>query len=294
MNFEISVLILILAGVMCSISQATHKLLINKGWSVSQLSLGLMVVEIVVGLPFFIWGGPLPTIKEAWLVAIATAGIFSLGKLATFKAFETTPLSVVIILQRLSLVVTAVLANIFLNELSSPFRWLGLVVIIVSSIILGLATHHENKRKNITATASIGLIYALVAVVSSGTAAVIDKIALNYFSNWSFIWIDTVLVGGFIWLIAIFRQRKIPNVTPIIKKEVWWLILAGSTNLLAFGILLSLMKRWDVSLVMPIYKISTLLVTVLAGWLWLKEKDQVWSKTIALVLGCIGIWLMSK
>ncbi len=173
------------------------------------------------------------------------------------------------------------LGIIILQEQYLPRNYLGLFLIFISTIILVI-----DKKQKIKL--SQGMIFALLAAVTSSLCGVMDKTVMGHFAPFTYAFVNSLLVG----LVFMGRKKTRQDAFKIIRKHRWYLLLPSISNISAFILILTVVKSSDISQCLPVYKGLSFVIPVIFGIVALKETDKLKKKIIAVVLSLVGIMLL--
>jgi len=271
---------LLIASFSISISQLLNKTLSKKGHSPTTYTSITMLSNALIAIPLLFIQPHFSQSIFIWVLIIASATIYGLSSVLTFKAFKTTDVSIVSIIQRLSIAFISFMGITLLKESYTPKTILGIVLIVASSIIL---VYKKTKKKIDT-----GILMSLGSAFFGAIASILDKKILFDFSPYSYVFVNNALIG----ILFLFNKNTIKETPHLIKNHTMRMLGTSILNVLSFVVLLVVLKNTDVSQTMPVYKGLTLIITVLLGVLFLGEKSQMKQKILGTILGMIGIFLM--
>ena len=241
-------------------------------------------IAAILAVPF-IFLTPLPglqfTDKIILLLILDLIIWAAFGRLEyyTHKEVEASTLSIVL---KLAPVITFILGSIFLQEIITPNKIIGLSVLVLANVILLVG----NKQQLISLK---GIKYAIGLSVLMGIAWTVDKLVSPYFGVFAFS------------AIAFFSPALINGVTPLVKKKeitqelthtnLKQIIIMAAFNLLGYFCFIQALILGEASKVTPIATATTPLVMIL-GIIFLKEKGHLGKKIFSCLLIILGIWLL--
>ncbi len=129
-----------------------------------------VIALLALGLPRL---APLPLV-----VALATGAAFGASSLCYFQAVKVEEVTRVVPVFSLAPLVVAVLAGIFLGEVFTPARYLGVLLITVGAFLLTLKRLRGWRF-------SRGLLWMLMAVVLISSTSVVSKYLLGQAGPWT-------------------------------------------------------------------------------------------------------------
>ncbi|MEX2496254.1 MAG: EamA family transporter [Woeseia sp.] len=265
--------------------------------------LGLLLFAVVcVPTGGFIALAEFPLPSWAWLTL---AGVVHLviGRYGNYRATQAVGAALSSPVQQLSVPVSLVLALFFLNEVLTPLRVVGFVLVMVGPL---LATAHSRPKAEQTPAGAFrpqyreGVIWGLVCAVGYGTSPLFIVKGLG--SNRTLI--DS-LAGGMISygaasvivLILISFAGGAALVRHIDATARRWFLLSG------FLVFLSQMFRYmalaiaPVSVVVPIQRLSVIF-RILFGWILNRRHEALGPSVLAGVavslLGAIALTLSTE
>lgn len=135
---------------------------------------------------------------------------------------------------------------------------------------------------------NLGIIYVLIACIFTTFSSIADKVVLNHFSPFTYVFVNNLLIG----LIFAFNKRNISGVKTIVKHDFRLLLISSFFMTAGFVLLLVTLKLHDVSKTLPVFSSLGLISTVLLGVAWLGERQNLVKKLIATVSIIFGSYLL--
>ena len=236
-----------------------------------------VMISVAVGLPMFaaaaLMGAGLPTLMDlpaASVGMLAAAEIihFAAARYCNYRATKAIGANLVAPMQQLSLVITLILAVVWLGEQITPLRLVG-IALVFAGPALTLGTNGDKRKASRSAANSDGAIvfkpdykegytYALLSTIGYGTSSILIRLALHADG------ISAGLAGGLIsyaaaaavvlGLTLLPKQRN--DLTKMDAETVKWFAISG------IAVCLSQMFRYmalaiaPVSVVSPIQRLS--------------------------------------
>ena len=130
------------------------------------------------------------------------------------------------------------------------------------------------------------LIFALLSAVFAAAVAILSKIGLEDVDSTLATGVRATVMFVFMFLVLVFT-KKLPDITTLNRKAVFYIILAGVAGALSWIFYFWALKSGEASKVAPIDKLSVVFVIIFAV-LFLGEK-----LTVKLGLGTLLITLGS-
>lgn len=230
--------------------------------------------------------------SDAWsarwyLVAAGTC--FATLNFLSFKLFRLLPASVVAITSLLNPTAVVVVAAAFTAETLTTQQWIGSAVLLLAVMLVQL--RHTNK-KNSNGKLSIGLSASIILLVALlfGIGIVTEKYLLDR------IGLSTYLVfgwgGQFVSVsVLVFLLRKNFRLPDTWKMHG---IVFSSALFLSVGgfFFVKTQVSSDSASLTSVSSSVKVLLTVLLAFIFLKERDRMIQKFIALALSCAGLFLL--
>ncbi len=223
----------------------------------------------------------LPTAKEAWIFMLIAALMYGLFERGRFLAAKLLDASVLTIITDLSLAITFVGSSFLYSEPLTPSKLLGASLILISLILV--STIKSNHKK--ISVKGIG-VAALISIFL-GIGWMLDKKGAIFFNPGTyniFIWVVPLIV-------IYFPYVKFKDLVYEAKTSSWKILIIASLNVVGYFLQLKAVEVAEATRVTPIVQLSTL-ITVVFGIIILKEKDDVWKKMIAAILGLLGAFFL--
>jgi len=214
--------------------------------------------------------GTLSGTTIGFLVAsgLATGGSW----LCYFKAIQLGDLNKVAPIDRLSIVLTVVLAMIFLGEADHlATRLPGIAVIGVGTWLMVRRPSGEvdpSSGSGTIRTPARGgwLLYALGSAVFAALTALLGKVGISGVESNLGTAIRTSVVLVLAWGIVIATRRKTPR-APIPRRDLTFILLSGLATGASWLCYFKALQDGPASVVVPIDKLSIVVTVLLAGWL---------------------------
>ena len=277
-----------------------------------------ITVSLSLGLPFFLLISILiGTFDQLWkfsaqsysLLAIAGVVHFAFGRYCNIRATKAIGGLLLRPLQQMSVVLSLILALIFLGETLTPIRFAGICLVLLGPIIMlrereTFTNKMKNKNKEIsrikfTPNYTEGFFFGICSAFGFGASPVFVRAALG---NLDF----TAGVGGVVIsysaaicviLLLLLNPSKFRNVISISKTSVRWFsmsaILIGVSQMLRYTAL----TIAPVSVVAPIQQ-TTVVFQVIFSW-FINRNHEAFGKWVLLglfssVLGAIAVSLSTE
>ncbi|HUQ85543.1 MAG TPA: DMT family transporter [Candidatus Limnocylindrales bacterium] len=232
--------------------------------------------------PLMLISPQVPTGWWPWALALVLGIGIVAHNVLQFTALRYIEASVSGSIMKLRLVWVFILGALFLGEVTTPGKMLGIVLTLAAAFLIFYKFKHKNSTK--------GILLVLGASVLNAGIIILIKYLLDFFNP-----VSLTFFGGFLFS-AIFNfilmPRSFERITDVIKNKGKIIFLSaglgGITNLIMYKAL----EVGDTTRVVVI--IEAFLITTLAGEsLFLREKHQVGTKIVAVLLATFGAILIT-
>lgn len=247
-----------------------------------------IVVLIFSWIMVFIVGsqGTIGNISGKTLTFLILSG-FATGAswLCYFKALQLGDVNKVVPIDKSSIILTMVLAFIFLGENIT-------INMVVGMIGIGIGTYLMIQKKEGIEKVVKGkawLVYALLSAIFASLTSILGKVGIENVESNLGTAIRTIVVLIMAWII-VFATKKQSDVKKIDKKSLLFLILSGIATGASWLCYYKALQDGLASIVVPIDKLS-ILVTILFAYVFLKEKLSKKS-IVGLVLIVVGTLIL--
>lgn len=244
---------------------------------------GAALISLII---FFVTGAfrnvQLPAQPIAWLGLVGVVicyGLFERGRFFAAKALEASVFATII---NISLIIVMVGSFLFLGENVTSQKLVGAALIIVASVLVT----YEKKAKATSPTVKGVLIGVLVSLFV-GAAWLFDKQNTQYFA----IDIYALLVWSFPLFIIVFPKIKLKALQQELQIFSWRILCMSFLNVCGYWCVLQALHLADASRVFPIVQ-TCILTTVVAGIIFLRERDDMGKKILAAVLALVGVLMV--
>jgi drug/metabolite transporter (DMT)-like permease len=246
-------------------------------------SLFFSVVCSIFSLPLFIYFFALPSNLYQWVGILILSGIAVLFNYLIFTGYKYVSASWARTLSQTKYIWIILFGMLFLSEFISLKASLGMVLIVAGSLL----TIWRGKNKSSISTRGRTLILASALVMAS--YSVITKVVLKDISPY----VLTFLLFFFPAIINLVLiknvKKKSVDLWKILPKRRFALIgiLAVAMNLC----LLIALSSGNVAQVTIVFEFAAIFL-IIGEYFFLKEREHLWKKLIALVLAAIGVILV--
>lgn len=247
-----------------------------------------IVVLIFSWLMVFIVGsqGTIADISTRTFIFLILSGLATGASwLCYFKALQLGDVNKVVPIDKSSIILTMVLAFIFLGENIT-------INMVVGMIGIGIGTYLMIQKKESIEKVVKGkawLVYALLSAIFASLTSILGKVGIENVESNLGTAIRTIVVLIMAWII-VFATKKQSDVKKIDKKSLLFLILSGIATGASWLCYYKALQDGLASIVVPIDKLS-ILVTILFAYVFLKEKLSKKS-IVGLVLIVVGTLIL--
>jgi drug/metabolite transporter (DMT)-like permease len=222
----------------------------------------------------------LTTNPSAWLglgTGVLFYGLYERVRFFSSKYMEASMLTIVGTLS----VVIAFVISIFLYDEKLTFMKLAGAFFILSSIVVV----SFNGKTKISKT---GWFYGILSSTILGIAWSVDKLGARNFNPETYNFI--VWVGPFVF-VYLFPRVKFREIKAEFKRIGPGVMVLAAANIIAYYFQLKALSIGEAIKVIPVVQLSVI-TTVLAGMVILNEKEHLFRKLTAAVIGLVGVYLL--
>ena len=224
-------------------------------------------------------------IKTKTLVFLILSGLSTGASwLCYFKALQLGDINKVVPIDKSSIVLTIILASIFLNEGMSLTKLISIILIGLGTLLMIDKKDNSNKSNN-----KEWLIYALLSALFASLTSIFGKVGItNIDSNHgSAIRTTVVLIMSWVMVLITGKSSKLK----VDKKEIIFIVLSGFATGISWLAYYKALQVGPLSIIAPIDKLS-ILVTIIFSYFVFKEKLS-FKALLGLVLIVIGTLLLA-
>ena len=227
-----------------------------------------IVVLIFAWIMVFIVGsaGTISTVSTKTLIFLVLSGLATGGSwLCYFKALQLGNVNKVVPVDKSSIVLTILLAFIFLGEPISLWSGIGLVGIAAGTFMM------IEKKDVVSKQEGKGwFIYALLAAVFASLTSILGKIGIEGVESNLGTAIRTAVVLVMAWVV-VFTKGKQKQVKNVSKKELLFILLSGLATGGSWLCYYKALHDGLASVVVPIDKLS-IVVSIAFSYIVFKER----------------------
>lgn len=180
------------------------------------------------------------------------------------------------------MLIVFIIGIVLLKETFTVPKLLGVLSLLVGGLVLTW------KGMPFGRVWDKGIQLVLLSAVFRSIGSVIDKVAMGYFSQQLYGFIEFLIPSLAVWMIA---KAKIKQMDRLIKRKGWWVLLSSLLVAVDYYCELSAFKLMEVSVSFPLFALSQVLI-VIGGITLLGERDSLPQKILGTIFMIAGGWLL--
>lgn len=212
------------------------------------------------------------------LLGLGVAEFFAVYFMMKMHAYSY--LSISTIISRTRLIWIPIIAFILFREILTVQEYLGIAI-----LFMGLATISSPKK----IVTDKGVKYAYLSAFCIAVVSVLLKMVAPY-ANTSMIMIFMALPS--VVLFPLFMKNSKQRVILSLKTQLPLKLINGFVTALATYFLAKAISLGEVSIVTALYQ-SMMLLSVLAGIIFLKEREGIGKKIVGSLIALVGVLLLT-
>ena len=222
---------------------------------------------------------------KTWIFLILSGAATGASWLCYFKALQLGDINKVVPIDKSSIILTILLAFLFLKEEISPLKLICVLLIGIGTFLM--ITKKEGTKKD--TEGKKWLVYALLSAVFASLTSILGKIGISGINSNLGTAIRTIVVLIMAWIV-VFATGKQHTVKQTDRKELGFICLSGIATGASWLCYYKALQDGLASVVVPIDKLS-ILITILFSWLVFREKLSK-KALLGLILIIAGTLLM--
>lgn len=222
---------------------------------------------------------------KTWIFLILSGAATGASWLCYFKALQLGDINKVVPIDKSSIILTILLAFLFLKEEISPLKLICVLLIGIGTFLM--ITKKEGAKKD--TEGKKWLVYALLSAVFASLTSILGKIGISGINSNLGTAIRTIVVLIMAWIV-VFATGKQHTVKQTDRKELGFICLSGIATGASWLCYYKALQDGLASVVVPIDKLS-ILITILFSWLVFREKLSK-KALLGLILIIAGTLLM--
>lgn len=267
----------ILAGVLYAGQWlSTRYLLKNKNNDAWAFSFYFSLIGAIVSLPFMLFRFKIAGDLHMWLIMILIGVLIVTQNLLTFQSARFVEASVSGVILKFRLVWIFIFGTIILGETFSFIKVIGTGLTIVAGLFLIQKLNKPKSLWGILLSFSSTIFYAVVIILYKFLFTTFNPQSLTFF-----IFFIPAIINLIIMPHSISRVRTIIKHNP---RMLLFTCILGAFSNLAMNIALSLGQVTKVNVIMEAF----LVLIIVGEYYLLKEKENTFTKAIAVILVLIG------
>lgn len=204
---------------------------------------------------------------KTWIFLVLSGLATGASWLCYFKALQLGNINKVVPIDKSSIVLTMLLAFIFLQEKVSLWGIIGMILIAAGTFMM---IEKKDTQKEKTVTGNRWLLYAIGSAVFASLTSILGKIGISGVESNLGTAIRTGVVLVMAW-IMVMATGKVHTIKEISKKELGFICLSGLATGGSWLCYYKALQDGPASVVVPIDKLS-ILVTVVFSYFVFHEK----------------------
>ena len=182
---SIELIVLAFASIAGGIVYVLDKKISNGVHQADAYTILTLSLNVIISLPLLMVNFFMSSNPWVWLMIIVSGAAYGISRVFIYKAYQNSDASNVGIIHKLTIVTGALLGIIIFNEKYSFVSYIGLALIVISSVLI----LYTGKKIELDK----GAKYALIMVGFSSIAAILDKAILNDFSAYTYVVINSIV-----------------------------------------------------------------------------------------------------
>jgi len=275
----------LLLAVGSAVSAGLVSVTVKAGMKDVDSNLGTFLRTLVVLMFTFIMvliTGSLRTIWDIkpleWIFIVASGLCTGLSWLSYFKALQIGDVNKVVPVDKMSTVLTMILAIIILGE---PFWWLTFVAMAVMVVGTMLMINRDktvsqdgeqqaDDKKTNWLTSNLWLVCALLSLVFASLTNILAKLGMQSVDSNLGTFLRTIIVAVMSFLIVL-GKRKFREIKRMTKSNWLFLVVSGVLTGISWLCYYGAIQMGNISIITPIDKLS-IVVTVVFSYFMFGEK----------------------
>lgn len=224
-------------------------------------------------------------IETKTLVFLILSGL-STGSswLCYYKALQLGDINKVVPIDKSSIVLTIILASMFLNEGISLIKFISIILIGLGTLLM-----IDKKESPNTSNNKEWLIYACLSALFASLTGIFGKIGITNIDYYYGSAIRTTVVLIMSWVMVLISGKS--SKLKVDKKEIIFIVLSGFATGISWLAYYKALQVGPLSIIAPIDKLS-ILVTIIFSYFVFKEKLS-FKALVGLLLIIIGTLLLA-
>lgn len=225
------------------------------------------------------------TISQKTLLFLILSGLATGASwLCYFRALKTGDVNQVTPIDKSSVILTMILAMIFLGE---PISWLKLLCMVLIGTGTFMMIQKKEQNKEHQAKGKSWLIYAVLSAVFASLTAILGKVGIENIDSNLGTAIRTTVVLVMAWMM-VFIMKKQNKLRDFDKRSLLFIVLSGLTTGLSWLCYYRALQTGYASIIVPIDKLSVVFTVGLSCiFLHEKLKKEAWLGLLLIMTGTL-------
>lgn len=235
------------------------------------------LIGALVTLPFMLASPTIPTTWESWALILLMGILIVSHNLLHFKSSNHLEASVGGAVSQVKLVWVFVLGVVLAHELFTWEKVLGIIFTVAAGVVILGKLKRPKKFEGVGLVLVSTFFYAAIIILYTYIFASFNAVSATFFAAFLAPAIVNLLI----------MPKAIVRLGTIIKSDGKMVLLACVTGALANLTLIYGLSLGDATKVLIILE-AFLIVTLVGEHIFLKEKEQLWVKGVAVLFAVIG------
>lgn len=252
----------------------------------------LVVLIPIIGVIYYPAYG-LTIYALGWFAAAGLAGTL-IGRATAYTSVERIGASRTSPIVSGQVLVATVAGILILGERVTPFRGLGIVLVIAGVVTISWETASENPDDLPLSALLVGLLLPLAAAVAFGIEPIFAKFGLAEGTPAPVGLVIRIIAGTIGFVLFLWSQGRLPALATLTEVNTRWFVLAGLANsVFAVGYYLSLSLA-PVNIVVPIVQSYPVIVVLVSAIVMPERLERVtWRLAAATVVVVVGVVIVT-
>ena len=217
--------------------------------------------------------------SRLWIIGIKSSIIF-IAWMCSFKAIKKLPTGFYGIMDMSRVVIAAVLSVVFLHEMPTAFKIVGMALVLLGLLLVNLKNDGEDGRKANT----VYILLVLVSCLMNAVSEILDK----YLMGGGGLTSGQLQFWYMLFLVVLYLGYMLVSKTKIECNKIfknYWLIIMSILFVFGDKALFEACKYPDSSVItMTLIKQCSVLITIVGGRFVFKEKHTLYKLMCAAVI----------
>lgn len=273
----------IMASTVSGIGSVFHRVIMVEEDTLSYACI-LSLVGALFYIPFLIKEFALPSELLPWAIVLLASVVWTATAYYDLESVTHSPISIKKPFDQIRMIFVLFLSVILLSDALTTNKLVGTLVMFI-----GLITLTYQRKGFFSRLREKSVVLLLVASLLYAIVSIIDKYALNFFTEGTYGFVVFLIPG---LLFIPFLRKKKAEYKQLMRNRWKMIFVAGLFAVLSYYFRLKALALADASLVFPITRMG-ILISVFSGIIFLKERKHVWRKVIASVIIIVGASILA-